>query len=297
MPQRCTHCNCEYDTGSPQCTACGRPAPAGGTYPNVDLADAERGQLNARYEQVMQQAQLAGLEDVVNTFQNEILTRANLVTACGLEKISHLAERPGNVFPVYANLVAARIRFPGDDTNNTDRLVAEEATFPGFSRFISYAALSFDERGLSNYGNYFLFWRLDRIEHRTSLLEGNCLTFRRKNGIPLDSQDLPPGTRATWPERHKLAAVKCAGQLSADSKPEDYADILLISATNSNDDDFIEAHIWGPLTSQSLAKVLRIAPDPDPIPFDVEDRIFFLAMYQRMVKNLGGYGITYEVLA
>lgn len=295
MPQQCTFCSSQYETGADHCTACGMPAPGDG-FPNVVLAERDMQALQNRYAQALEAADSKGSRATVALFEQTVTADAALVTACSLEKVSQLVERKGSLFAVYANLVRARIRFPGDDRNNTDRLVAEEATIPGNSQSIHYAALSLGGLGLSNYGNYFLFWRIDRVAHRTSLLQGNCLTFRRKQGIDLDGP-LPPGSRALWDERHLLAVAKCEHLLLAATAPEEFPEILITVAATSDDDDFIEAHIWGHLSSDSLDRVVFAAPDPEPFPNEDVDRAYFAAMKDRMLRDLDALGIAYEVKA
>ncbi|MFZ4507057.1 MAG: hypothetical protein ACOYON_05090 [Fimbriimonas sp.] len=83
--------------------------------------------------------------------------------------------------------------------------------------------------------------------------------------------------------------------LRADTTPDRFPEILITVAPTSDDDDFIEAHIWGPLSSDSLDRVVVAAPDPEPIPNDDIDRAYFAAMKDRMFRNLSTLGIAYEV--
>ena len=104
-------------------------------------------------------------------------------------------------------LVRAGIIYPGDDPIDQERIVAEEATLPGFSHEVRFAALSINDCGVINYGNYFLIWKTTKTAHRTSVFVSNCVTWRQKHGISLSESNLAPGNRAVWEKRHLLAVV------------------------------------------------------------------------------------------
>jgi hypothetical protein len=98
--------------------------------------------------------------------------------------------------------------------------------------------------------------REDRIASRTSVFEENSLIFMRKREITMwDSDKLPHGYRAAWPDRHKLAAAKLGARIESGTTAADFQEILLKSGPTKIDDEFVEVHVFGPMTLKTFAKV------------------------------------------
>ncbi len=72
--------------------------------------------------------------------------------------------------------------------------------------------------------------------------------------------DLPPGHLTDWQNRNKLAVAKLATHLP-ESPPnqEEIAEILIDQGATTEDDRFIELHIFGPMTVLTIEKV-RVTP-------------------------------------
>jgi len=258
MPKKCPHCKLEYPKDSKNCLNCGRPAPSTKGFPNVVLAEKkkEKKELSQRYEAAIADSTSSGAIARLRQFEATVKAEGRLITACRLTKFFDFGDREGAVFPTFQQLYHAELAFAGDDPNNNDRLIAEEATLPGCSRRIHFAVLAIDDLGLSHYGNYSLIWNLEMVAHRTSLFIANCLTWRKQNKMPLNVA-APPGNRATWEDRHLLAVVKCAGSITSRTKHSSFPRILVRNRSKQGEYDvFIEGHIWGPLTRSSLSKVI-----------------------------------------
>lgn len=262
MPKKCPECKLEYPTDAKRCTTCGRPAPSKG-FPNVLLAQKtkEKEELNRLYDEAIKDSTSAGSIARVREFEKRVQTDARLITACRFKKFFDIGDQEQGIFPTFQQLHHAELVFAGDDPNNNVRQIAEEATLPGCSRRITFAVLAIDEVGLSHYGNYSLIWQLEMVVHRTTLFIANCLTWRQENGMTLDSA-APPGNRATWEERHRLAVIKCAPQITSRTKPSSFPRILVRNRSKKDlYDVFIEGHIWGFLTRMSLMKVICTSPE------------------------------------
>ena len=264
MPTKCPDCSYEYPADSAHCLACGRPAPRKAGFPNVVLANRadERRELNNRYIMAMEEAEKEGTRDILSAFIRSVVEDGRLVTACGFPKFRQTFEREDGVFPIFQRMLEAGLIFVGDDPMNRLRLPAEEATLPRFSRDITFAALSIENRGISHYGNFLIVWNPERVDHRATLFVANCVTWRLQRGMAMD-QPAPPGFRARWQDRGQLAAQKCRAEISPMTTDAEFSCILLRDSANPGDgfDVFIEGHIWGPLSRGSVSRVIRSRRD------------------------------------
>jgi hypothetical protein len=254
---------------------------------------SEQGALAGSYSIAINRSTKKGTSKQILELEALVDSEVRLITACGLEKAHSLTERADSVFTVFRNMVAAGLRFTGDDRNNTDRIVAEDATFPTCSTQIHYAALALTDDGLENYGTFFLIWDLAHVAHRTTLLIGNCLTTRRSLGVKL-SDALPLGSRSTWDDRCKLVVTKLEPAVTPSSDSSAFPSLLLRQGLTSDEDEFIEAHIFGPLSRGSLLRVVRNKLEAVPIPNDLIEKAYFIAMVKRLERNVAAAGIGYE---
>ena len=71
---------------------------------------------------------------------------------------------------------------------------------------------------------------------------------------------MPKGYRATWSERAKLCIAKLYSKIDSATTPDKYSRILLQAGASSEEDDFIEVHIFGPMTVLTMERIIEIAP-------------------------------------
>ena len=91
-----------------------------------------------------------------------------------------------------------------------------------------------------------------RVDHALFVERHNIKISRKPN--------LPKGYRATWAERAKLGVAKLYGRIDSATTPDKYSRILLRAGAASESDDFIEVHIFGPMTVLTMEQVIVIAP-------------------------------------
>ncbi len=148
----------------------------------------------------------------------------------------------------YDQRVESGERDPAKATDHADRQMAGARLFPRYGQHIHYAALSPDGRGLASYGTGAVAVRWDVTDaylgRRASLLEENSYTFYDHHGLGARGTVIPPGYRATWKERAKLAVAKLAARLTAATSEGSLAGLLLHAGGTRNDDDYIEVVIY-----------------------------------------------------
>ena len=70
-----------------------------------------------------------------------------------------------------------------------------------------------------------------------------------------EADKLPLGYRAAWAERGKLCVAKLHKSIDAATSPDEYSALLLKQGATSEDDQFVEAHIYGPITVRTIEQV------------------------------------------
>jgi hypothetical protein len=117
------------------------------------------------------------------------------------------------------------------------------------------------------YGDYHLTLKLAMIEDRLSFTQYNTFHYQKwfdervhSDGHKFWCERL--GFRADWSKRAQLAVAKHAGDIKVNSQRADSGAILLKSAGNRPEEDFIEGQIYDPLSRQSIA-VVRAATDAE----------------------------------
>jgi len=250
---KCTHCGNPFASSWTTCPHCGLPA---AHFPNVSAAEAERDALNQRYADALADAKRRGTEPVFVDFEQTVGTQSRAVMARPQLVVLSLAASDHELHQTYHQRVASGARLPDDARWHILRVACEEALFLGYKERIHFAALSLGKVGLTNYGDCSVVLREELIAHRASVFEENNVLWatRRKLGVA-ELVDLPKGYRATWVDRGKLAATKTASELGRDTKPGDYAELLLREGATSAEDVFVEVHVYGPLTARAFEEV------------------------------------------
>lgn len=254
--RRCDYCGHDYHFSKPTCPHCARPS----NYPNVYAAqdNEEVAALRQRYQEAKRAARSRGEETLreVKNFEAEISnSRAVIARPAGeLQRLS-TSDREG--YASYYELIEAEVRFPSGDKWDSLRPLADEALFPSYKAKIRFAALTLDGAGLSSFGECFLVLRTEMIAHRASVFEENSVLFFSKYFKPGlgETRRLPRGYRATWDERGKLCVAKLADRIDGAATPGAYSGLLLRQGSTPEEDDFVEVHVWGPMTIRTIEHV------------------------------------------
>jgi hypothetical protein len=136
------------------------------------------------------------------------------------------------------------------------RTSVEEMFFPNYSQEIRFGALSLSGQGQAAYGGCSVEFKNSAVAARATAFDSPLFTFVKNHGIGL-TKAVPPGYRATWEDRSKLAAAKL-GLKAAGVPHSEYADLLLPPSTGL-ESDCMEVHIHGPLSRNSISMVHMIA--------------------------------------
>ncbi len=249
----CPYCHNNFAMTLASCPHCGREV-----FPNVVMAEdaKERQALDRRYDKALRDAAKRGAEAKVRDFEAAVAS-SMAVIARPFKQTLRLAESDREGYPTYYQLITAGPRFPMGEKWDTLRDVADAALFGPYREQIRFAALSLDGRALANYGEMSWVLREDMIAHRASVFEENSVLFMKHHKIRRDrAHKLPRGRRASWPERSKLCVAKLAGKIDATTAASDFPGILLRAGKTTADHDFVEVHVGGSMTIQTLRRVI-----------------------------------------
>lgn len=249
----CEYCGHAIPASADRCPHCGRP----GLFPNVRMAElpAEVDALKTRYQAARAAAATKSNGGALADFETAVLG-AGVSIARPLTELLRLASSENELYASYYQLIEAGVRLPKGDKWDSLRGVADSALFPGYRQQIKFAALTLDDQGLSNYGECSIFFKESMIAHRASMFEENSVLFVIRKDVSMkDASNLPMGFRASWAERASLCVAKLADRLTSSTTRDQFPAVLMKQGDTSDDDEFVEVHIFGPLTVRSIERV------------------------------------------
>lgn len=250
MAEACRNCGLDVAQHVDRCEHCGYDVGA----PNVRAARdrAETEALEQRYRAAIEDAHRRNCDSVVKQFQDEVAKSRAVV--CKTKDQLHGIAAPAQgswVIPTYHQQVRGGARAP-DDPKWAWARCQEERWFPNYTAEMHYGALSLSDSGVSGWGEVALVLGDKLIEKRATVGETNAVYFAQN--IPID-ESLPPGRRAQWHDRDKLCVAKLSGKLVSDTPAGQFPEILLTNATSKDKADFVEVHVYGKLTLDSVSRV------------------------------------------
>jgi len=248
----CPYCGNRNFEFAQRCSSCGRDL----GYPNVHASQKreEVAALNSRWEAVHQRAIQRGTETVLNLFEQE-LRKSKAVLCRRLGTANWLISSDNIHLGSFWLEVDAGIRTPEDNEFDRARAAVDATFFPYYHQHIRFAALSLNGLGPLAYGACSIVLRDSYISHRASVSEENTLVFCRRHGIIVGHAP-PVGYRASWDDRHRLAAAKLGDKLEQHMGVNDFPTILLQQAKGTDEVDFVEVHIFGSLNQMSIERMV-----------------------------------------
>jgi hypothetical protein len=192
----------------------------------------------------------------------DLLTKATdskAVIGRWIDEIERLARSDKQVYASYYQQRRAQIRQPDGAPWDALREPIDQALFGEQKEHIRFAALTLDGVGVLNYGNWSIVLRTSMIERRASVFEENTAVFAQRRRVPAAEVGAAVrGYRATWGDRAKLCVTKLARAITPDTTPLDFPGLLIKQGSpgQTEDDDFVEVHVWGPLTIRTVEKVI-----------------------------------------
>lgn len=239
-----------------ECPVCGHDV----GYPNVRAAEKpeERAALDQRVREAEAAASAKGAAQVLAQFRAAV--RGSQAVLCRpLGVVQTLVGSDNELYPTFYQLVNAGARLPEEGPFDRGRPAVDATLFPHYHAQIRFAALTLDGKGLTSYGDFALLLKEVTIKERATVFEGNSFLFCQRQRVVAGTPP-PAGYRAIWQERDRLAAAKLHAAVGPATGPEEFPGILLKAGQQTDEDDFIEVHIYGPLHRRGIERVVGRTP-------------------------------------
>ena len=252
MTMNCTKCSVEVPPSYRLCPTCGEDNGC----PNVRLANdpSEIAAFNQRVSQAKASIAARKIEPISARFE-ERLQHSHAIISRPLMDVYNLLNSDQEVYSTFLARVRAQARLPEQNDYDPVRVQFESALFPHFHEEIRFGFLSLELRPLAGYGSCALVLKPNAIDTRASVFEENPFDFFPRHKLGMGSL-VPPGYRADWPRRHLLALCKHHSKLDPSTLETDFQDILVADHGGTGNSDFVEVHIYGPLTRRSVQCVV-----------------------------------------
>jgi len=252
----CNICNRKVPLNARLCPSC--QADVG--FPNVRATQTpdEKRALTARLERAYISTDARGCKNVLERF-GIFMLNSKSVFCRSLDNVLEVVSNDNALFINFHKQIASGIRIAKDDKWEIGRPAVESTLFPHYVQDINFACLTLNNKGLTNYGAYSIVFKEVMICNRTSVFEENPFHFMEKHLI-IAGQQIPAGYRASWDERDKFAMAKLHSKIDKNTSDEDFPEILLKPGKNNSCDEFIEAHIYGPIHQSSFERIIGPRP-------------------------------------
>ena len=288
----CEYCGHDVPLSADRCPHCARHC----FFPNVRAAEdpAENEALERRYRSAKRNAAARGAETALDNFEADVMNSKAVITR-SINEVERLASSDNELYAAYYRLIDAGVRLPDGGEWDVLRVLTDDVLFSGYREEIRFGALSLNGIGLFNYGECSIVLRTDMIAHRASVFEENTVMFMvrkgilsmirsiARKGIKEDAPSLPRGYRATWENRGKLCIAKLSDSIDTATKADEYSDLLLKQGATSEEDKFVEVHIFGPMTVRTIERVV----------FDLHKKTASRARIKALEEKLKKAGVTF----
>ncbi len=261
---KCIKCGAEVSDSQRICASCGTD----NGFPNVRKAnsDEETSALQLRLDDAFISAKARHVDLKLIEFGNAVKA-SKAVIARPLTTVMQIFDDDKFSYVSFAKQVKSGQRRPDDANYDPIRNQFENALFPNYYDEIIFGSLSLDGSGLSGYGGYVMVLREIMISDRATVFEENPAVFAKKHRVRL-TDNIPPGFRAVWENRHSLAMAKLHSSIVATTETPQFQSILQNDNGGTANSDFIEVHIYGSINSRSVERIIppaRVTHDDRPI--------------------------------
>jgi hypothetical protein len=188
------------------------------------------------------------------------MQRSNVILTVTQEFLVAFLNSENSLYVNYHRLISAQQRIPAQQNNHTRRVESDNVVFGAYMDQICCCALSLTSTGAWGYGSYHLTLKIEMIESPLAFTQYNTYHYQKWFDELVHSDGHKywhekPGFRAEWSRRAQLAVAKHAGDLRVNPRRADFGGILLKSTGTRAEEDFIEGHIYGPLSREAISMV------------------------------------------
>ena len=250
MADACLHCGREFAQHLDRCQHCHTDVGS----PNVRAASDPREieALNQLYLAAIADARRRGCESVLNRFERETASSRAVVCKKYLQLAGIIAPDYGSwVIPNYYQQIDGGARAPDDAKWDWQR-AQERRWFPNYVHHINYGVLTLNDSGASGWGEVAPYSVNGRS--KGGPLSANRMQSTSPSEFQMTSRfhqviEHHGATAEDYVSPNFSASILC------DTPVERFPEILLKQGDSKDDADFVEVHIYGTLTLESVARV------------------------------------------
>lgn len=278
----CRTCGANVPSSARYCPGC--QADAG--FPNVRAAEAptEKDALHQRLADAEVSTKARKCDSVLRNFGSAVL-KSKAVICKNLAVVSRLVSSDNALYASFYREIEGELRLPEDNRFDRGRSAVDGTLFPNYHTAICFAALSLDDVGPTAYGAYTVVLKEKMIIQRATVFEENSFSFCQKTHRIVVGDPIPPGYRAVWGERDQLTMAKLHSKIDDATSAKGYPSILLRQGSATDEPDFIEVHIWGPIHRAAIERVVG------PKPRTRDDKV----LWNSLATKLSAVGATLEI--
>jgi len=278
----CSYCHAPVISYLKDCISCGNPV----GFPNVRAAENEQEQqgLQERYGDALISAESGKYRAVFDRF-GIVVSGSQAVLARNLLVLDSLVSNASGMMPTFYKMVRSSARVAENNSWDRGRTAVDSTINPMYHEHIHCSALSLDGKGLQKFGAYSITLKEALIKTRSTVFEENPFKFLDRMQVSAGKTP-PPGYRAAWTDRGKLAQAKLFRQLTPATKEDEFPGVLLRDDDDEEKTDYVEVHTYGPLHRSVIERVIG------PVPKASTER----AIWRRVKKQLTALGAQVEEL-
>ncbi|MEN9867329.1 MAG: hypothetical protein RL748_2919 [Pseudomonadota bacterium] len=228
-----------------RCPACGH----NNGLPNLRHCNREQGALEARFQAALADCKARHVEAIALDFTQAVEQNARAVINGDAQFLFSFLDNERSLYSAYALQLKGQQRIAAAEANHAERIGVEAQVFGAYGENIRYAALSLNGLGIHSYGNCTITLNDQLCCNIASLTEENTFPLVKRHG-----KTIPPGYRASWAGRKKLALAKLAARIDSGTTPDQYAGLILFCEGKYQTDQFIEVHLYGPFTCHAIVE-------------------------------------------
>lgn len=258
MEEKCANCGGNVPLTVTRCPTCSYDV----GFPNVRFATrkTEADALEVRLKDAMRQAADRGSLSKLEEF-GAATSSSKAVMNRHMATLQNWLRGSNPLFNNFYTEIEAG-REVNEDTYNRQRAAAENTINPIFYRELNIAALTLNNIGMTYYGAYSVLLRDANIRHRATVFEENPFNFNQRHGV-VSGTDAPPGYRAPWADRGKLAMAKLQPWIDSETTEAQFSALLMGQDGTDENCDFIEVHIYDPIHKAAIERVAGPRPTDD----------------------------------
>ena len=256
--RECDNCKSEIHNYLNKCGACNHPASPLNVYACSSAKNIEA--LKERFNAIIEEAYKDDKLDLVDAVDQELKDKTAVIVSIPPLILRNLVRNSSQIYSNYEKLVAGMLITPANPDDDSKRGEVGSIIFGAYAKEITYGILSHNEEGLPTYGHAFCKLKDITVKNRTTFMENNSYKVHDEQ---LLNKKVPLGLTSDWKHKEYLALNKLYKYIKTNDNIDDVLkNTFQTDGLDRSNDNFIEAHIYGGFTKNSI-KSMKLDQNAD----------------------------------